>query len=200
MNWRFTMSALYKKCKLLIVVTVVMFTLCGCRGGDDTIPTLPPKEEPKQIPGAVLPDGGSWLKSSCKIVEDSNMIHYLDGQAITARPTSFYAGDYTIWKNSCDNTPYQVVKDRKSDYGEEFFEKHILACGVDTASAGLEYEFEGAMMSTEPLGRVLTIYVSFSEDNKQLNKLANYYMFLELDREEISEIDIIRVESFLRAK
>lgn len=191
------------KCRrsiLLAIISIMMFGLCGCRGGDDTIPTLPPKEVPKQIPGALVPDGGSWLRSSCKIIEDSNMLHSLNGQTVTDQPQSFYVNKYSAWKNSCDNTAYEIVKDKKDDYDEEFFEKHILVCGIDTTNAGLEYEFEGAMVSTEPTGKVLTIYISFSEDNKQNNKLANYYAFLELDKEEISEIDTIRVEPFLRAK
>lgn len=189
-----------KKSCIVALIGIMLFALCGCRGGDDTIPTLPPKEVPKQIPGALLPESGSWLKSSCEIIEDANMLHYLDGQLITTQPQSFYVNEHSIWQNSCDNTAYEVYKDKKDDYDEDFFDEHILVCGVDTSNAGLEYEFEGAMVSTETIGKVLTIYISYSEDNKQNNKLANYYTFLELDKDEINEIDIIRVEPFLRAK
>ncbi len=191
-------------CKLRKVMAAALImsaciSLSGCRGGDDTIPTLPPKEVPKQIAGAVLPSGGKWLFADGEIVEDETMVHIKDGQSYTTKPTSFYVTEHSNWESTCANTYYQVIIDRKDEYDKDFFEKKILVCAVDTAYAGQKYQFEGVMYAPENGSMVLTVYMSYDDSNAK-RTLANYYNFLEVEADGIGQIDKIKVETFIRAK
>ena len=188
-----------RKFMAAVLVLGVCFSLSGCRGGDDTIPTLPPKEVPKQIAGAIVPNGGKWVFADGEIVEDETMVYIKDGQKYTNKPTSFCVREYGIWKSTCANTLYQVVIDRKDKYDEEFFEKKIMVCAVDTAYAGQNYQFEGAMYAPEDGSMVLTVYMSYDDSNAK-KTLANYFNFLEVDAEGVGQIDKVRVETFIRAK
>lgn len=187
--------------KILAAVLVLGATLslCGCRGGDDTIPTLPPQKEPKQIPGAVLPEGGSWVYGEAEIIEDSTLIHEKDGQTYTNQPVSFYINDYDTWKSSCKNSIYKIIRDRKSEYDEDFFEDNMMVCAVKTTNAGQDYRFEGVAYAPENGAMVLTVYVSYDVAAMK-NTLANYYTFLEIEKGSVGQIDKIKVEAFVRAK
>ena len=187
--------------KLLAAVLVLgtILSLSGCRGGDDTIPTLPPKEKPKQVAGALVPDGGKWLIVKSDIVEDKTMLHYKDGQTYTDQPTSFFVAEHMIWESSCANTYYEIIKKREKQYDKEFFEDKIMVCAIQTASAGGEYQFEGALYAPYNGEMILTVYMSY-DNTKLQNTLANYYNFLEIDKSEVGQIDKVKVETFLRAK
>ena len=186
-----------KKIMAAVLVLCLSFSMYGCRGGDDTIPTLPPKKVPKQIAGAVLPEGGNWVYAEAEVIEDSNMVHEKDGQTYTRQPESFYVADYSTWKSSCTNSIYKIIRDRKSEYDEDFFDDKMVVCAVKTTSAGQQYQFEGAALVPENGMMVLTVYMSYDVSTTQ-NTLANYYAFLEVDKEGIEQIDKINVEAFVR--
>lgn len=189
----------FKNILAAVLLLCLTFSLYGCRGGDDSIPTLAPKKEPKQIPGAVLPDGGSWVYGEGEIIEDSNLVHEKDGKTYTHQPDSFYVTDYSAWKSSCANTYYQVIRDRKSEYDEDYFEDKMMICATKTTSAGQQFQFEGVAYVPENGAMVLMVYVSYDPTTAR-NNLANYYTFLEIDKDSVGQIDKIKVEAFVRGK
>lgn len=186
------------KKRFVALMLAVMCVLCGCSGRDDSIPTLPPTKVPKQIPGAVVPEGGKWVFADSNIIVDNRMSSVV-GDGMVQTSGNFYASDYSTWKSICSNTNREVVKEEKDSYDEDFFEEKMLVCAIKSASAGLEYQFEGAMYAPYNGQMVLTIYVSYSNDNVR-NSLTNYFVFVDVLKSEVGQIDDIRLETFLRTK
>ena len=146
--------------------------------------------EYKEISDVLLGEDAKWVKAESEIIESSNPIckNPLENTLFIDREQ---------WVEAVDNTDIEIVKEKKDEFDEEFFEKYSMCYVTNVASGNLEYKFQGVSLEETNGQKVLTVYASYSSE-KMLNTQHSYSFFVTLDKEEVEKIDEIKFEEYCR--
>lgn len=101
------------------------------------------------------------------------------------------------WLEAVDNTDIQELKDIKTSYTSDFFENKALYYYPMVTSAGMQYEFEDAIIQEVEGKKILTIYASYTTETI-CNTQRGYGFFVELDKKAAEGVEDILLEQYER--